>query len=88
MQSLEDAVFLVVGLKVFVHATGVGHLFAVSLWEELGVVHSLLLIEEDVCRVCVNLLRVHFLTTAVIVTIPFIIRIFGVGHIVASSHDS
>lgn len=46
--SLEDTVFLVVGLKVFIHATGVGHLLAVNLWEELRVVDPLLLVEEDV----------------------------------------
>ncbi len=54
--SLEDTVFLIVGLKVFIHATGVGHLFAINLWEKLGVVNSLLLIEEDVGRVGVDLL--------------------------------
>lgn len=62
VRSLEDTVFLVVGLKVFVHATGVGHLLAVDLWQELGVVHPLLLVEEDVGRVCVYLLRVQFLS--------------------------
>lgn len=87
-RSLEDTVFLVVGLKVFIHATGVGHLLAVDLWQILGVVDSLLLVEKDVGRVGVNLLRVHFLTAAVIVTVPFLIGVFGIRHIVASSHDS
>lgn len=59
--SLEDTVFLVVRLKVFIHATGVGHLFAIDLWQEVGVLDSLLLVEEDVGRVGVHLLRVHFL---------------------------
>lgn len=59
--SLENAVLFVVGLKVLVHATGVGHLLAVDLWQELGVVDTLLLVEKDVGRVGVNLLRVHFL---------------------------
>lgn len=59
--SLENTVFFVVGLKVFIHATCVGHLFAIDLWQELGVVDPLLLVEEDVGRVGVNLLRVHFL---------------------------
>lgn len=59
--SLENTVFLVVGLKVFIHATGVGHLFAIDLWQELGVFDALLLVEEDVGRVGVDLLRVHFL---------------------------
>lgn len=59
--SLENAVLFVVGLKVLVHATGVGHLLAVDLWQELGVVDALLLVEEDVGRVGVDLLRVHFL---------------------------
>ena len=61
VRSLEDTVLLVVRLKVFVHATGVGHLLAVCLWQELGVVDPLLLIEEDVRRVGVNLLGVHLL---------------------------
>lgn len=61
MRSLEHTVFLVVGLKVFIHATGVGHLLAIDLWQELGVVDPLLLVEEDVGRVGVDLLRVHFL---------------------------
>lgn len=59
--SLENTVFFVVGLKVFIHATCVGHLFAIDLWQELGVVDPLLLVKEDVGRVGVNLLRVHFL---------------------------
>lgn len=59
--SLKDTVFLVVGLKVFVHATGVGHLFTIDLWQELGVLDSLLLVEEDVRRVGVDLLGVHLL---------------------------
>lgn len=48
MPSLEDTVFFVVGLKVFIHATGVGHLLAIDLRQELGVVDALLLVEEDV----------------------------------------
>lgn len=48
VQSLEDTVLLVVGLEVLVHATGVGHLLAIDLWQELGVVDPLLLVEEDV----------------------------------------
>lgn len=48
VRSLEDTVFLVVRLKVFVHATGVSHLLAIDLWKELGVVDTLLLVEEDV----------------------------------------
>lgn len=59
--SLEDTVFFVVGLKVFIHATGVGHLFAIDLWQELRVLDPLLLVEQDVSRVGVDLLRVHFL---------------------------
>lgn len=59
--SLEDTVFFVVGLKVFIHATGVGHLFAINLWQELRVLDALLLVEQDVGRVSVDLLRVHFL---------------------------
>lgn len=59
--SLEDTVFFVVGLKVFIHATGVGHLLAIDLRQELGVVDALLLVEEDVGRVGVDFLRVHFL---------------------------
>lgn len=63
VRSLEDTVFFVVRLKVFIHATGVCHLLAISLWQKLGVVDSLLLVEEDVGRVCINLLRVHLLRT-------------------------
>lgn len=59
--SLEDTVFFVVGLKVFIHATGVGHLFAIDLWQELRVLDSLLLVEQDVSRVGVDLLGLHFL---------------------------
>lgn len=59
--SLEDTVFFVVGLKVFIHATGVGHLFAIDLWQELRVLDSLLLVEQDVSRVGVDLLGMHFL---------------------------
>lgn len=59
--SLEHTVFFVVGLKVFIHATGVGHLFAIDLWQELRVLDSLLLVEQDVSRVGVDLLGMHFL---------------------------
>lgn len=59
--SLEDTVFFVVRLKVFIHATGVGHLFAIDLWQELRVLDPLLLVEEDVSRVGVDLLGVYFL---------------------------
>lgn len=61
--SLQYTVLLIIGLKVFVHATGVGHLLAVGLWQEPGVVHSLLLVEQDVGRVRIDFLRVHFLLT-------------------------
>lgn len=59
--SLEDTVLFVVRLKVFIHATGVGHLFAIDLWQELRVLDSLLLVEQDVSRVGVDLLGLHFL---------------------------
>lgn len=59
--SLEDAVLFIVGLKVFIHATGVGHLFAIDLWQEVRVLDPLLLVEQDVSRVGVDLLRLHFL---------------------------
>lgn len=59
--SLEDAVLFIVGLKVFVHATGVGHLFAIDLWQEVRVLDPLLLVEQDVGGVGVDLLRLHFL---------------------------
>lgn len=59
--SLKDTVFLVVRLKVFIHATGVGHLFAIDPWQELGILDSLLLVEKNVGRVGVDLLGVHFL---------------------------
>ena len=59
--SLQDTVFFVVRLKVLVHTTGVGHLLAIGLWQKLGIVHPLLLVEEDVGRVCINLLGAQFL---------------------------
>lgn len=59
--SLDDTVFFVVGFKVFIHATGVGHLFAIDLWQELRVLHSPLLVEQDISRVGVDLLGLHFL---------------------------
>lgn len=59
--SLEDAVLFIVGLKVFIHATGVGHLFAIDLWQEVRVLDPPLLVEQDVSRVGVDLLRLHFL---------------------------
>lgn len=31
---------------------------------------------------------VSYLTAAVIVTVPFLVGVFGIRHIVASSHDS
>lgn len=61
MASLQHTVLLVVRFKVFVHASGVCHLFALCFWQKLRVVHSLLLIEQDVSWICVNLVRVNFL---------------------------
>lgn len=58
---LEDTVLFVVGLKVFIHATGVGHLFAIDLRQKVRVLDSLLLVEQDVRRVGVDLLRLHLL---------------------------
>lgn len=59
--SLKNTVLLVVCFKILVHAAGVRHLFPISLWHEQRVIHSLLLVEEDVCRICVSLLWIHFL---------------------------
>lgn len=61
MASLQHTVLLVVRFKVFVHASGVCHLFALCFWQKLWVVHSLLLIEQDVSWICVNFVRVNFL---------------------------
>lgn len=60
--SLQHTVFLVVRFKVLVHAARVCHLLAIDLGQELGIVHPLLLVEQNVGRVRVDLVRVQFLT--------------------------
>lgn len=60
--SLQHTVLLVVGLEVLVHAARVCHLLAIDLGQELGIVHPLLLVEQNVGRVRVDLVRVQLLT--------------------------